>query len=222
MSLRLLPIFPLPLVLFPHAAAPLHIFEPRYRQLLADCLAGDRLFGIVCLPEGADESAIPGGTVGSMAYIETVRALPDGRSNIVVTGRERFVLDRFVADPAAYRVGSVAPLADDSEPAAVLAELASTVRVLFTRVGDAARTMADASAPLPDLPDEPAGLSFVVAHQLNLDLARQQSFLASRSPLARLQAVAGLLGELVDPMEAGAELHARARTNGKAPHAGAR
>ena len=55
---RDLPIFPLPLVLFPGAVQPLHIFEPRYRRLLADSLAGDRRFGIAYVRETDRKSVV--------------------------------------------------------------------------------------------------------------------------------------------------------------------
>src|SRR5437016_2657417 len=78
---RELPIFPLPLVLFPGVPQPLHIFEPRYRQLLADCLAGDRRFGIAYAAppeqEGADTTPRLG-EVGCIALIRSAHELPDG------------------------------------------------------------------------------------------------------------------------------------------------
>ena len=86
-----LPIFPLGVVLFPGTPLPLHIFEPRYRQMLADCLAGDRRFGIT--PAGTDDELPEPGTVGCIAEVRVNQELPDGRSNIVVLGGERFVLD---------------------------------------------------------------------------------------------------------------------------------
>src|SRR5258707_3640359 len=82
---RELPIFPLPIVLFPGAPQPLHIFEPRYRQLLQDCLAGDQRFGIAYVaPDpspGADPVPLPG-DVGCVALIRSNQPLPDGRANI--------------------------------------------------------------------------------------------------------------------------------------------
>ena len=99
MSVRLLPLFPLPLVLFPGVPLPLHIFEPRYQQLLADTLEGDRRFGIVFHPEGRPEQALPTGHVGCVARIHNTEALDDGRSNIIVVGEERFALERLVPTP---------------------------------------------------------------------------------------------------------------------------
>ena len=95
-----LPIFPLPLVLLPRAVQPLHIFEPRYRQLLADALAGTREFGIICRSPDVAEREIPSGAAGCVAHIDSAQSLPDGRSNVLVSGTVRFTLDDFVEDPA--------------------------------------------------------------------------------------------------------------------------
>ena len=68
MSVYLLPLFPLPLVLFPGAPLPLHIFEPRYRQMLSDCIARDSRFGIIYRPE--DETDLEAGRVGCVAQVD--------------------------------------------------------------------------------------------------------------------------------------------------------
>src|SRR5215211_7646894 len=109
-SLRL-PIFPLGLVLFPGVSLPLHLFEPRYRQLIKDVGARGR-FGIVCAMPGVADRELPSGRAGCVAEVVEIEMLPDGRSNIVVVGRERFALERFVEDPAPYHVADVLPLND--------------------------------------------------------------------------------------------------------------
>ena len=102
-----LPIFPLSVVLFPGTPLPLHIFEPRYRRMLADCLQGDRRFGIT--PAGQDDAPPAAGTVGCVAEIRVNQELPDGRSNLIVLGGERFVLTRTLDDEAPYFVAMVQP-----------------------------------------------------------------------------------------------------------------
>ena len=92
---RELPIFPLPLVLFPGASQALHIFEPRYRRMLADCLAGDGRFGIayVSARTAHEAEAVPStGDVGCVAVIRSTHRLPDGRSDILTEGERRFHL----------------------------------------------------------------------------------------------------------------------------------
>src|SRR2546425_11799726 len=91
---RELPIFPLPIVLFPGAPQPLHIFEPRYRQLLHDCLAGDRRFGIAYVgpdpPPDADPVPNPG-DAGGVALLPSKQPPPAGGSNVLTPGERRFV-----------------------------------------------------------------------------------------------------------------------------------
>ena len=90
----LLPLFPLPnVVLFPNVFLPLHIFEPRYREMVADALAGDRMIGMVLLRPGWEhdyEGRPPVYPIGCSGVITHVERLADGRYNIVLRGLERF------------------------------------------------------------------------------------------------------------------------------------
>lgn len=113
-----IPIFPLPnVVLFPSVFLPLHVFEPRYRQMLADALSGDRLIGMVLLKagHGPGEEPPPVYDIGCAGLVSHADRLADGRSNIVLRGIERF---RIVAEVGgrAYRRAEIAPLPEtDSE-----------------------------------------------------------------------------------------------------------
>ena len=187
--------------------------------MLADCMSGDRLFGIICRDEGIAELEIAPGTVGCVAQIETTQELPDGRSNILVQGVERFTLERFVPDAAPYHVAEIATIGDRSEPSTLLAPLADRLRELFARVGRSARTIADDAAPLPDLPDDPAYVSFAIAQYIDLELAVKQRLLTSRSPSERLRELTDLLDSIVGSVELRAEAHVRARRNGHGPSA---
>jgi Lon protease-like protein len=215
----LLPLFPLPLVLFPGAPLPLHIFEPRYRQMLSDCVERDSRFGIVFRPEEVGETELEAGRVGCVAEVDDAHTLPDGRSNIVVHGVRRFSLQRFVASPTPYYVGEVAEYEDIPEDASTLAPSATRVRELFNRVGRAARTLADDHDPLPPLPDEPDALSFGVAALIDMDAPRRQELLESRLASERLGVIERLLGGAVSSLEARARVHGRAKSNGRGHHA---
>lgn len=215
---RLLPLFPLPLVLFPGVPLPLHIFEPRYREMLADCLSGDRRFGIVFAAED-DADAPRRGTVGCIAIIQESESLPDGRSNILVLGGDRFTIARLVAGVRPYLLGEVVTYGDIEEPEEPLDALARQLRSVFERVGRAARTLADDRDPLPALPKDPAALSFTIASLIDLDAAGRQRLLASRSPLGRLRELDTLLTPAVEMLESRAVVHARAKTNGHGPGA---
>jgi Lon protease-like protein len=207
-------------VLFPGVPLPLHIFEPRYRQMLSDCLEGDRRFGIVFRPEGLGERELPPGHVGCVAQIEKSELLLDGRSNIVVVGTERFELQRFAASTRLYHVGEVSSYDDAVEPADALDPLATRLRELFARVGRAARALSDDADALPPLPDDAGLLSFAVAAAIDLEPPARQRLLVSRSPLGRLRELEALLAPAVEPIELRASVHARAKTNGHGPHGG--
>jgi Lon protease-like protein len=215
----ILPLFPLPLVLFPGATLPLHIFEPRYRALLADCRAGDGRFGIL-LTTGGPERSLPPGHAGCVAELQDVTELPDGRANVVVVGRERFALDRFLVAETPYHLAVVAPLGDrdESADAGAIGDSAERVRTAFERVARAARTIADDTDPVPPLPRDPAALSFAIAAMVDFDVTTRQRLLASRSALARLRELETLLGRAVPGIEARAEVHERARSNGHGPY----
>lgn len=210
----LLPLFPLPLVLFPGVRLPLHIFEPRYRQMLADCLAGERAFGVLFRPEGVDDDAIPLGQVGCVAHVERADSLPEGRANVVVTGAGRFVFERFEHTDLPYFVGQVSDYHDAAEFAPTVAPLADRVRELFLRVGVAARTLADDPDALPELPQDPALLAYSIAAVIDMDVNARQSLLASRSPSGRLRDIELLLAPAVESLELRATVHTRAKSNG--------
>ena len=220
----ILPLFPLPLVLFPGATLPLHIFEPRYRQLLADVRDpdgrfGDGRFGIV-LTTGGPERALPAGHVGCVAELRDVSELPDGRANVVVEGGERFALDRFLVAETPYHLAAVTGVRDrdESADAATIRELARQVRAAFVRVASAARTITDDTDALPTLPADDGELPFAVAAMVDFDVGIRQRILASRSPLGRLREVEQLLTRAVPGIERRAEVHVRAKSNGHGPH----
>ena len=215
----LLPLFPLPLVLFPGAPLPLHIFEPRYRQMLTDCMQADSRFGILFRPEDLGETDLEAGRVGCVAEVDDAHTLPDGRSNIVVHGVRRFSLERFVASPTPYHVGEVSEYDDVPEDNEALSPMAGRVRELFSRVGRAARTLADDHDPLPTLPDDPDALSFGIAALIDMEAPRRQELLVSRLASDRLEVIERLLSAAVGSLEARAKVHGRAKSNGRGHHA---
>ena len=221
MSVSLLPLFPLPLVLFPGAPLPLHIFEPRYRQMLSDCLAADSRFGIVFRPDGLAETELEPGRVGCIAEIDDAQTLPDGRSNIVVHGVRRFSLQRFVVSAAPYHMAEIAEYDDFHEDDATLAPSATRVRELFRRVGRAARTLADDNDPLPSLPDDADALTFGIAAVIDMELPKRQALLVSRLASERLDMLELMLSDAVESLEARAKIHGRAKSNGRGPYASA-
>jgi len=215
---RELPIFPLPVILFPGVAQPLHIFEPRYRRLLADCLDGDHRFGITYVAPpaaaGIDPAPTPG-ALGCIAEIQSTEALPDGRSNIVTRGERRFVLDAWVESDRPYRLARVSEFDDDPEDAAESAGLAADVRRDFARVAAAVAVLTDRDKDTVELPSDPQLLSFHVAAALELEPEVKLQFLHLRSTTGRLRRLAALLRPLATDAERRAEVRHRAKGNGK-------
>src|SRR5215472_1424171 len=103
-GLRELPIFPLPVVLFPGMPMPLHIFESRYRKMLADIRAGDNLFGLSYFDSNAGAEVPPAGHIGCVAEVTESQALPDGRSNVLAVGIVRYQVESYVERGDAYLV----------------------------------------------------------------------------------------------------------------------
>ncbi len=103
-----IPIFPLPnVVFFPHTLLPLHIFEPRYRQMLADCLTGERRLAVVLLRPGWEAEYYGRPAVYSVAGAGEIVAserLPDGRSNILLKGLGRIMIEGEITSPKPYRI----------------------------------------------------------------------------------------------------------------------
>jgi Lon protease-like protein len=207
-----LPIFPLSVVLFPGTPLPLHIFEPRYKRMLADCLSNDRRFGLTPVEGSGD---LPeAGTVGCVAEVRVNQELPDGRSNIVVVGGSRFTVSRLLPESEPYLVALVQTFDDEpgTEPSP---EDVERLRELFRRYADSLQQLQDATPQETSLPDEACPLSFHIAGSLACDLGIKQRLLAERSTASRVEALTLLLPVLTSGVQAGLNVHRGAHTNGK-------
>jgi Lon protease-like protein len=186
------PIFPLPnVVLFPNVFLPLHIFEPRYRAMVSDALAGDRIIGMVLLKPGyqADyEGRPPVYGVGCAGVITHADRLEDGRFNIVLRGIEKFRIDSEDASRP-YRVATVTPL---PEPVAAAHQplLQSQRPRLETLVAAADRHGRGPRFP-PAVPDE--DVVNALAQYLELTPIERQALLERDGVLARGEALVELL-----------------------------
>jgi ATP-dependent Lon protease len=223
---RELPIFPLPIVLFPGAPQPLHIFEPRYRQLLADCVAADRRFGIAyvtpsspspCPPQpgpGVDAGPKPG-DVGCVAFIRSTQPLPDGRSNILIVGERRFVLLGWLPAGRPYRLAQVEEFDDEPVDASEAATVVADVRGGFHRLAQALGVLTGREDTDVELPADPQLLSFQVAAALEVDAEMKRGLQALRSTTVRLRHLAALLEPLAADAERRAAVRQQAKGNGK-------
>ncbi len=208
-----LPLFPLGVVLFPGALLPLHIFEPRYRRLLADCIEGDPRFGLV--PTGVLHEAPPPGTVGCIAELRGAQQLPDGRANIVVQGSSRFMVQRYLDESTPYLVAAVEPFTDRDDSGPPAAQLEQLIE-RFHRYSPLIRELRELdpdSTPLPS--DDVEALSFRVAETLDCEAAERQRLLEMRSTAERVERMLELLPALTAQVEEGLSTKRRAASNGK-------
>lgn len=194
-----LPLFPLGTVLFPGMPLPLNIFEPRYRQMMADLTESpkdsERAFGVVAIREGWEVGGADAVSslydVGCTAVLREVQQLPDGRYEVMAAGVQRFiVLDVDARGP--YLVGHVELLSEPTGEEA--ARRAAATRTAFRRyIAELLATADAAPRPPAHLPDDPVVLSYLVAASMVLDLPDRQSLLEAPDAASRLQAASALL-----------------------------
>ncbi len=205
-----LPLFPLSTVLFPGMRLPLHVFEERYRALVADLLAQPepRRFGVIAIGAGREvgTNAITAlHEVGCLAAVREITPHPDGRYDVRTVGTDRFRLIRAVRDDATpYLRGEIELLPDvvaaSGDPAghppmtSVAQQGASAVAAAVRQVQAGFRGYLNALADrgggvisIADLPDEPVLLSYVVGAAMIIDLPERQALLAAPDALSRLR-----------------------------------
>lgn len=211
-----LPLFPLPVVLFPGVPLPLHIFEPRYRQMLIDIRVTNNLFGVAYFDPANTTNAVPqAGHVGCVAEVTEAQPLPDGRSNILTLGVIRFRIESYVETGDPYLVAKVSYFEDEDEDEATLAGPTKEVAETFTRIAQAVRTINDERSSLPDITNtEPQKLSFLVAAAMELDAEVKQEMLELRSTFERLERLRVMLLLAVKSYEERARIHELAKGNG--------
>ncbi len=195
------PLFPLGLVTLPTEYVPLHIFEARYRTMVAECLERDREFGIVWL---SDDELKP---VGCACLIDRVLdQMEDGRMNILTRGTRPFrLIER--QDDFAYPAGTVEFLADRVEESDIDAALAA--RAAYTQLVEGA-TDTDPDA------EKIAGMTaYEMAATVDFGLDAKQGLLELRSENARMRLVTRLFRAALKRLEFSDRAQARARSNGK-------
>jgi Lon protease-like protein len=217
-GVRELPLFPLPVVLFPGVPMPLHIFEPRYRRMLEDIKLRDNLFGLSYFDVSASESSVPPvGHIGCVAEVTEIEPMPDGRSNILTVGLIRYRVEAYLEHGDPYLVGAISFLEDEAEDEEALARGAQEVSTLFQRIALAVRIINDERASLPEIPDvDPEQLSFLVAAAMEIDTDVKLELLEMRSTSERLKRLRDLLARALPGYEERARMHSIAKSNGHA------
>jgi ATP-dependent Lon protease len=211
-----LPIFPLPLVLMPYELLPLHIFEPRYRQMLKDVELRRNMFGVNLFePQSEFDERPKPGAVGCVAEIRQVQAMPEERSNILTFGLIRYRLMDYVEVGTPYLSADVHFFEDEPEPEEELKPLADEVFEMFERVAKAAFTLSGNRGRFPEVPRAaPEQLSFLIAAAFNLDNDVKTQFNEMTSTSQRLGNLKSILEQAVTQMESNADLYSVAQKNG--------
>ena len=195
-------LFPLGLVLLPSEQVPLHIFEPRYRELIGECLEAGEPFGLVF----ADDDGLR--RIGTLAsVVEVTDRFDDGRLNVVVEGGDRFRLKELTRGRS-FHTGTIETLGDRDDPASP--EEVDRALAVFTRLVD----LTGAEVETPDVsggqPSFALAARFELGPELKLELLEQTS---ERVRLARLCEILEAAEASVERQRATAEL---AQTNGHA------
>jgi Lon protease-like protein len=199
-----IPLFPLPLVLFPHANIPLHIFEPRYKQMIRECIDHDSEFGVVLVREAG---AMKIGCTA--AVIELTRQYDDGRMDIQVEGGSVFQVHEVFEDKT-YLEARIELLEEDGDPKA-----AKIPDKLLDLYGECHMLLFGADPEAIDR-DENESVAFVIAENLPLDLAEKQTILSIRNENERLARLVPMLRRLLPRAEVRHRMREKAGGNGHA------
>jgi len=186
-----LPLFPLNVVLFPQARLPLHIFEPRYREMIERCLAEDLAFGILLIQEGEEFGpASAPHQIGTIARVVDVARLADGRMNIIVAGVTRFKLVEQFSDQA-YLTGRIQLLPDENVDLYKIARAAERTARSFKEYVKALRSISETEEgeekELLKLPKDPVVMSYSIAASLPISLSDKQQLLEAPTASVRLR-----------------------------------
>ncbi len=203
-------LFPLGVVLFPGSYLPLHIFEPRYRQLIRECVESQQPFGINLFEDGDLH------LVGCTAQVHGIlRQYSDGRLDIIVVGRRRYVLQSFDDQIKPYIVGTIEYL-DDHGDQAIRLDLYQTCVRLYNSLVERVFPNADQlKLPLETIPTiEGSTPSFFMAQKAGLKLEQKQVVLSLQNENDRLEFLARHLEEILPQLDRAEEVYRVARNDG--------
>jgi Lon protease-like protein len=195
-------LFPLELVLLPTEKVPLHIFEPRYKELIGECLAESRDFGLVLADEQGTRE------VGTRAaVVEVARVYEDGRLDVVVEGGERFRVVELTSGRA-FQTAEVEPIGDEEDEPPGPAD-GERARDLFAELAQVAE--ADVDPPAPDAD----ALAFEIAARVDFGAELKQELLELRSERRRLARLVELLEGALAALRLERDVRDRAAGNGR-------
>ena len=200
-----IPLFPLDLVLFPGVPLPLHIFEPRYREMTAECLAANTPFGIVrAHPEGL---AVIGCTA---RIVRVLQRYPDGRSDILIQGIDRFEIEQLIdaGEGARSFLQAEVDILPDSEECATRSAREECLALHF----EAQHLLGTGDASMQFDLDRP--VAYLIAASMPADLDFRQRLLVERSDSARTETLLRYYREILPNLRRSQQVSQRASTNG--------
>jgi Lon protease-like protein len=195
-----LPLFPLNTVLFPGAMLPLHIFEERYKLMVASCIEERRPFGVLLIRKGYEvgETAEPF-EVGTTAHIARVDELEEGKINLVCLGGKRFRTVRVLSEDP-YLTGEVEFLSSTSTDDPKAKELSDDAGSLFAEYVRLYLAISHQWARSVEMPGEPDGLADFIGARLGVAPQVKQRLLEELSARTRLALEVQILGEAIREM----------------------
>ncbi|HSK15284.1 MAG TPA: LON peptidase substrate-binding domain-containing protein [Gaiellaceae bacterium] len=199
--MREIGLFPLNLVLVPGEQAPLHIFEPRYRELIGECLESGGDFGLVLEDE---EGMRDVGT--SCGVVEVLEHFDDGRLNVVVEGRERIQLVE-LTEGRSFATAEVEVVPDEAD--------SPSDDEIEDCLAAYARVVAAAEAELDDLDLDADSIAYQIAARIDFGAEVKQGLLELRSERERVVRLAPMLNQAADAVEREREIRHRAGGNGR-------
>ncbi len=183
----MLPLFPLNTVLCPGSSIALHIFEDRYKQMVAQCQGTDGCFGVVLIAAGQEALgplAEPC-SIGCLACIGRTQNLPEGRINLVAQGRERFLI-RNLSHERPFLQGDVEYLPAPQGPQEQIENQAALLRQRLTEYHNLLERMGEKPTVLRSLPEDPINLAYRVISVVNAPLPIKQDLLATQDAVRLL------------------------------------
>src|SRR5512135_3592851 len=202
-ALKRLPLFPLEdVVLFPHSMIPVHIFEARYRKMVRDALASNRLIAISLQLEKEDptgDAAPRVAKVASVGELVLAQELPDGRFNLVVRGRARIGIDAELPSDEPYRLVAAHEIPDDpSSQGGEIDEADTALRALVTGLAESIPNGGELLKHVAAAQDTPAALANVMAASLVADVRSRQRLLETTDIFQRLEQLSSEVVALID------------------------
>lgn len=204
-----LPLFPLNTVLFPDMPLPLHIFEPRYLEMIQHCRREHSPFGVVLIQSGAEvgDPAVPY-SIGTTARLTQCEPTRDGRLNIVATGESRFRIVELFQDKS-YLTAKTQLVFDDAGDPEMLAPAYDAAADLFRTYLRRMYALANRHMSAIQIPTDPVELSYAIANAVQVPLLEKQRLLEFEITQDRLEREIEILESEVDAQEFLCRMHAK-------------